>query len=225
MKTLNILVILVSLSIAGCQSDFSTTSHEQDPVPFAAQKYMPINLAPSVQAGFIAEGDIPHVMNVAGQSIRPVLGLLLKEQVSIEELQTMAVNVLDDDHTPAVRAYLEQRIAVNVLDHARDHKKPLSPEQAGYFADLLLKNENANVHLIVYALSYIEDHWSDDRVASSAARAIDFAESWMSSQRGLHKTTPIDEHEEENTHVVGLGGAQANQMQAVETAIEQIREM
>ncbi len=223
--SLNTFVVLVGLLIAGCQSDIATTSHEQNPPPFTAQKYMPINLAPSVQAGFIAEEDIPHVMDVASQSMRSVLGLLLKEEVSIEELQVAAVNALDGDHAPAVQAYIEQRIAINVLDHARDHEKPLTPEQAGYFADLLLKNENANAHLIVYALNYIGDYWSDDRVASSAAKAIDFAGYWALSQGRLHKTAPVDKHEEDNAHVVGLGGAQANQMQALETAIEQLREM
>ena len=227
MKNLNTYVVLFGLLIAsaGCQSEVATTSHEENPVPFSAQKYMPINLEPLGRAGLLEQQDIPRVMAASRASFRPVMELLLQEEVSIEELQIAAVNALDSDHPPAVRAYLEQRIAVNVLDHARDHEKPLTPEQAGYFADLLLKNENANAHLIVYALNYIEDYWSDDRVASSAAKAIDFAEYWASSQGGLHKTAPVDKHEEDDAHVVGLGGAQANQIQALETAIEQLREM
>jgi len=225
LKTLNTLLIFIGLFIVGCQTDFSTTSQEQNPPPLVAQKYMPINFAPSVQAKFITEEDIPRVMHVANQSARPVLELLLQEEVSIEELWATSVNVLDDNHAPPVRAYLEQKIAMNVLDHARDHDKSLNPEHAGYFADLLLKNENANAHLIAYALSYIGNYWPDDLITSSAAKAADFAESWMSSQGGLHKTTPINKHEKDNAQMIGLNGAKSLQIQSLEISIEQLREM
>ncbi len=228
MKTLKALVILGGLFIASCQSDFSTTSHEQPPSPFTAQKFMPINFEASINAGLIEEEDINSIMRSGTYALEPLLALLFSEEqekTSLEEFYAASLDILSDDHAPGVRIFLEQQVSMKALDHARDFNKPMKPEHAAYFVDLLLKNENANAHLIAYALSSIGDYWPDDRITSSATQAADFAEAWLSPMQGLHKITPIDEHEEENAHVVGLGGAQANQMQSLEIAIEQLREM
>ena len=88
--------------------------------------------------------------------------------------------------------------------------------------DFLLKHENSNAHVIVYALGYIGDHWPNDRIQSSAKMAADNAGKWLAGQ-GVHKTAPSGERN--NADVSGLGSAKSLQMQSLEIAIEQLREM
>jgi hypothetical protein len=109
-----------------------------------------------------------------------------------------------------------------------------SPEQQkaiGFYTDLLLKTDNTQGPLLASALDHLEGYWSKERIAKTAARALDAtradiakAKRSMKSTKGSEKTAAAVRAKLEELGVNGAEGAVADESSHHEDRLRKLRQ-
>ncbi len=174
-----ILALVVLVSATGCQQ--ATTSEIDQPGFHVEQPSFATYMAPNAPSG--GEGRIiaERLYDTAVKPMRDLqnqyeAGVITADKLD-EEARGIIAKASNDEDLASLAAQSVSHRTLSILVHDED----ASEDAIAHHVNVLVEHRSPHAEVIAEALDVLEDHWTDEQIKTTAAKAVDNAEAWLST--------------------------------------------